>query len=385
MAVVLLAITVLATTLLSSGTVVTAGATVGEPARAAAHWMASQVGPDGAVIDPYSTQPSVDWSVNVALGLATTGTEPEALARAVSYIDANVMAYVNGGTSDVVGRYAWLTLLADALGRDPRSFGDSHTDLIAGINGRWQAAEPDVFGTIDAYTPVTNQALAIMALIAAGEPEPTAAIQWLLDQQCTSPASSVGAWQGYRVRSAGVPVQCSASVSGSLTGPDVNSTSFATQALAFVQRSSATTTWQSSIDLTALPAAAGWLHSIEVPSGSGVGGFGQTLGDAGDPNSTAVGVMMIRSLGQDPDAAPWMAGGVTPLDSLVAWQIPTGAEAGGYASPWSSGYADLYATYQAVWGVADAILPIVMPDPDPVPDPTTTIAVVEAVAPSFTG
>ena len=385
MAIVIISVTLLATTVLSVSRMAPAHASTSDSARAAAHWMAAQVQPDGSVIDPYSSLPSVDWAVNVALGLAATGTEPEALARAMSYIDANVMAYVNGGTSDVVGRYSWLTLLASALGRDARSFGAANTDLIAGIESRWEVSESAVFGAIDPYTPVTNQALAILALLSAGEPEPTAAIQWLVDQQCASPSASTGAWQGYRARFATVPVSCSAAASGNLTGPDVNSTSFAVQALVLVQRLSTSNGWDAAIDGSALPAADAWLRSIQVGSGQGVGGFGQTLGDAGDPNSTAVAIMMIRSLSQDPGSAAWMAGGVTPLDSLIEWQIASGGEAGAFASPWSAGFADLYATYQSLWGGAGAVLPIVMPIADPVPSSSSTSEIELTVAPSFTG
>ena len=62
-------------------------------ADGAAAWMAQQVAPDGSVINPISLAPSVDWAFNVALGLASVGNQPEALDRAMSYVESNVSAW----------------------------------------------------------------------------------------------------------------------------------------------------------------------------------------------------------------------------------------------------------------------------------------------------
>lgn len=354
-------------------------------ARAAASWMAAQVGIDGAVVSPYSGTPSVEWSVNVALGLAVTGTEPDALARAMSYIGANTMAYVNGGSSDVAGRYAWLILLAHAVGADPRSFGAESIDLVAGLRAREGVEVPNVFGVTDDYTPVTNQALAIIALLAAGESEPTDAIQWLLDQQCgVEVPSSTGAWEGYRPGAAGSLPDCGISAPLQLASPEINSTAFALLALAEVQREGSGA-FDAAIGV-AMDAAVTWMHSTQSTSGAAAGGFGQSLGDEVDPNSTAMGIEAILAVGGSPTDGSWTVGGATPLASLESWQVSSGADLGAIASPWSGGAGDLYATYQAIWALAGVTWPYVVPAYDP---PPTTLADDQPIGtdliPRFTG
>jgi hypothetical protein len=356
-----------------------ADAVVTAPAVATATWMATQVQPDGSVIDPYSTLPSVDWAVNVALGLAATGTQPDALNRALGYIHSHASAYVTGGGSDVVGRYAWLTLLAHAVGDDPHAFGTPPLDLIAGIGGRLGVAEPGLYGTVDEYTPVTNQSLAILALTAVGDPVPPAAVQWLLDQQCTAPVLSQGAWEGYRGPSGGGLVACDPSDSSNFTSADSNSTAMAVMALEAVGST------------PPVLSALAWLHTLQTTSGIGVGGFGQRVGDSGDPNSTALVVLAIVAAGENPSSSLWTAGAVSAENSLVAWQITSGAEFGAIASPYSSGFADLFATYQAIWGLVPVTFPFLEPTAAPTapPDPTTTTTTMSVsagvVTPRFTG
>ena len=94
-----------------------------------------------------------------------------------------------------------------------------------------KVAEPGLFGVVDDYTPATNQALALLALTAAGAPVPTAAVDWLVAQQCTAPASAAGGWEGYRAPSGGGLEPCEESTSLNFTSADSNSTAFAVQAL----------------------------------------------------------------------------------------------------------------------------------------------------------
>ena len=97
-------------------------------------------------------------------------------------------------------------------------------------------AEPGLYGVIDDYTPVTNQALALLALTAAGVTPPSAAIDWLVAQQCTAPTSAAGAWEGYRAPAVPGPglEPCEESLSTNYTSADSNSTAFAVQALVAV-------------------------------------------------------------------------------------------------------------------------------------------------------
>lgn len=354
-------------------------ATAASPqAEAASTWLAGLVGPDGSVDSPYSGLPSLTWTANVALSLATTGNEPAALQLTLDHLAADVDGYIAEGTSDPAGRISWLILLVDATGGDPRAFGGH--DLVADLGARYGVDEPGLYGVVDDYTPVTNQSLALLALSAAGADVPTDAITWLVDQQCTSPLSAAGAWEGYRAPSGGGLEPCEESTSLNFTSADSNSTAFAVEALAALEVTDP------------IAPALSWLNGMQDGNAASpaAGGFGQRPGDAADPNSTAVVIQALVAAGQDPSGAGWLAGGGTPLSSLQSWIIASGDEAGALASPYSGGFADTFATYQGVWGLAEAAFPLPTPQPS---EPTTTttsstIAVaVEGVAvtPSFTG
>ena len=344
-------------------------------ADGAATWMAEQVAPDGSVINPISLAPSVDWAFNVALGLASVGNQPEALDRAMSYIESNVNTYVTGGTSDVVGRNAWLVLLAHAMGRNPRAFGTPATDLVAGIVARYEVSESGLFGaTGDEYTPVTNQALSIIALTAAGETVPADAVTWLEEQQCPAGNSAAGAWEGYRGRVLGVLVGCGESSVSDYESAESGSTSAAIQALVAVGQTDS------------VAAALSWLRGLQSFSGTAPGGFGQWVGDPSDPNSTALVIQAITAGGGDVSAAPWLANGNSPMTSLQHWVILTGPESGAVGSLYSGGFADLYATCQAVWGLTTTAFPFI--EPLPVASTTTTAAglpIDDVLSPSFAG
>ncbi|CAM8625113.1 hypothetical protein MCETE7_00285 [Acidimicrobiia bacterium] len=341
-------------------------------ADGAAAWMAEQVAPDGSVLNPYSLDPSVDWALNVALGLAAVGTQPDALGRAMSYIESNVSNYVTGGSSDVAGRNAWLVILAYATGRDPRSFGMPATDLVAGILARYEVSESGLFGaTGDEYTPVTTHALSVIALTAAGETVPIDAVTWLEEQQCPAGNSAAGAWEGYRARVVGVLVACGESSVGDFESAESGSTSLAIQALVAAGETGS------------VAAALEWLSGLQSFSGTAPGGFGQFIGDSSDPNSTALVVQAISAAGGDPDASPWRINEESPMTSLAHWVIQSGPGAGALASPYSSGEADIYATYQAVWGLTSTVFPFV--EPLPVTTTASLDPVIDVTTPSFTG
>jgi len=366
----------------------TATAVASPEAEAASSYLATLVGPDGAVENPYPPGgPSLTWTANVALALATTGNETDALDRALAFLGADVPGYVAEGTSDPAGRLAWLILLVDATGGDPMAFGTASTDLVAELQARYGVAEAGLFGVVDEYTPVTNQALALLALHAAGQTPPTEAVDWLVAQQCQSPASAAGAWEGYRAPSGGGLEACEESSTASFTSADSNSTAFAVEALAVLGRTGPTT------------AATSWLRAVQdATPGSAAGGFGQRPGDSADPNSTALVIQAIVAAGGDPTGPDWQAGGGDPVSSLASWIVASGPEAGALASPYSGGFADLFATYQGVWGLAQVAFPLPAPTPSPTTTTTTTTSASQAVTndapttasgavvtPSFTG
>jgi hypothetical protein len=213
----------------------TLGATAANATSSTGSWLAAQVSSTGSVVDPYGTEPSVDWTVNVALALLSDGEQTDALARAMVYIDVNAETYVTSGTSDEAGHLSWLILLAVFTDRDPHSFGPSSLDLVARLQSRFEIAEPGLFGSVDDFTPVTNQALAIIALNAAGADVPVGALDWLRMQQCDAPTEQAGGWQGYRAEvSPGVLAACEPTTSAEYNRADSASTSFAMQAIACI-------------------------------------------------------------------------------------------------------------------------------------------------------
>ena len=339
----------------------------------AAAWLASLVGPDGSVENPYDPGvASAGWTVNVALSLVAAGTEPEALASTLGYISGHVDDYVVRSGTDSAGALGYLILLVEASGRDSRAFGAPPTDLVARLGALLGANEVGLFGAPDPFSAATNQSLALLALVASGSSVPVDALAWLVEQQCgggSTPAAAVGGWQPYRARTGDVLDACSAPDSGTFSGPDTNTTAFAVQALVAVG------------ETTGVPAALTFLRSAQATTGTHAAGFANYPGDGADPNSTAVVIQALVAAGED--LASWIRGAATPLTSLEAWVIPSGDGAGALASPFSGGFADPFATYQGVWGLALSPFPFAAPiapvDPivpvDPIiPETTSTMA-----------
>jgi hypothetical protein len=347
-------------------------------------WLASTVTADGSVIDPYGTDPSIDWTVNVALALSASADQVDALGRSADYIRANASDYLTSGSSDPAGHIAWLILLATRIGDDPREFGDAHLDLISALRDRFGVEEDGLFGTVDIYTSTSTQALAILALLAAGAGVETGAVDWLLQQQCTGPVGQLGAWQGHRAAvSPGVLEDCLPTSSAAYERADSATTSLAVLAIAAWRNGGGS---DPAVDAAIDPAISGavsWLRSMQATTGTAAGGFGQYVGDPADPNSTAMVIVAASALGLDPSS--WTVTGGDPLSSLRSWIISSGPDTGALSSPYSAGSADLFATYQGLWGIVETFPfgPIVLPVAVPTPDPEAPTP--ELVTPRFTG
>ena len=101
--------------------------------------------------------------------------------------------------------------------------------------------------------------------------------------------------------------------------------------------------------------AVAFLHSLQDSDG----GFPLLAGSGTDPNSTALVVQAIQTVGQDPTSASWTNSGHTAIDALMAsWLNCPNSDAGAFSSPYSSGHGDLVASVQAVWGVERMAFPI---------------------------
>ena len=375
-ALVVAALALLATSVAPATAVVTPSST-----RTAA-WLAAQVGPTGEVNISGSTQSPVTQTMYAAQGLAASGEQREALTRAMAYLSlgAHVEEWVtndgSGGTvapagSDLPERLASLILLATTTGLNPRAFGVPATDLVSRAQALYELTVPGYYGYPDPYSSVQDQSLMVIALQTAGSPPPTAAVDWIVTQQCavgTNPANTVGGWQSFRTVVGAVLADCESSDPINYTGVDTNSTAFAIQALALFGRTSG--------------AASGiaFLRTAQATSGDFSGGFPWFVGGEVDANSTALVIQSIVSVGESPVASAWSIGGSNPLSALQLFQLTTpAADAGAMFASWNPGVADLMASYQGIWGLTLTAFPFPVL-PNITPDRTEPI-----VAPTFTG
>ena len=342
-------------------------------------WLASQVGPSGEVNISGSTQSVVTQTMYVAQGLSATGEQRDALDRAMSFLSlgASIEEWVtndgSGGTAapsgaDLPERLASLILLANTTGSNPRSFGEPGVDLVARAEAMYGQVVPGFYGYQEPWSSVQDQSLMVIALQAVEATPPAAAIDWIVDQQCsggTNPQSSLGGWQASRTTTGNSLDDCSAPDPLNYSGPDTNSTAFAIQALQYLGRTAP------------LAAAATFLQNAQAASGPSAGGFPWFAGGDVDANSTALVLQAITAMGQIPSA--WSVGGATPLAVLESFQLSSPAsDAGSLFASWNPGVPDLLASYQGVWGLSLSAFPF--------PVLAGRTVVTEALAaPAFTG
>jgi len=316
-------------------------------ARAGAGWLANQLTPSGFF--PSATTPGqadLSATANTVLALAASGTDLPRARTALGYLAAHVNPYVTVSGSDGPGELALLVLDAHALGANPRSFGG--TDLVTRLLATEQTTGVDagLFGTQSpTYDGAVRQGLALAALAAAGVtsgPQVSAAEGWLTGQQCPD-----GGWTSYITTAnpcSGNPAK--------YAGPDTNSTAYAVIGLEAQQALSATR-------------AASALHFI-VGAQNSDGGWGyepntSTAPGSTDPDSTALVVQAILSLGQSPSSATFVRGSANPVSALLSFQLTTGTGAGAFTFPGNGPTPNTLATYQAVPAVAGVTFPFVSP------------------------
>lgn len=209
--------------------------------------------------------------------------------------------------------------------------------LLAGAPAHAAAADDGLYGAQDpTYDGAFRQSLSILALQAAGERVPPAAIEWLVRQQCDD-----GGWTAYRKD---VEKPCVAKKE------DSNSTAMAVQALAAVGGLS-----------DQVDRGVGWLTEHQNPDG----GVGYNPGGATDANSTALFVQAIVAAGDDPTAAT--QGGNSPVDALAGLQVGCEAprdERGAFTFQ-ATGNGDAapndLATAAALFALSGQVLPVTQP------------------------
>lgn len=307
-------------------------------------WLAPQVTGEGALVSAYTGAPDPSLTAQAVLGLAGAGAEPATVAKMIGYLEAHVEDFVApGGGADSAGALAWLILDAIATDGDPTNFGG--VDLVARLQATQQA--DGLFGSGDpTYDGAFRQGLSLVALAAAGSPNPTGTA-WLGGQQCAD-----GGFVAYRVDTT---TPCPAVDPANFVGEDTNSTALAAIALSGAG------------ETAAAGRAMAWLSGVRTAGG----GFAY-LGDPAltqDANSTGLVALAFRSVEGSDDAAS--------VAALASLQVPASGDAldrGGIA--FQSGdplVPDLMATTQALLGLAGQGFPFrpVAPQPPETTSPTT--------------
>ncbi|MBA2519504.1 MAG: terpene cyclase/mutase family protein [Chloroflexia bacterium] len=284
--------------------------------------------------DPSATTDAVFALAAAAQRGVDTGA---AIDQAVAYLATDGPAYAETGA----GPAAKLALAAIAGGKDPRSFGG--VDLIAGLTGPAPGTPPGAPDNLHG-AGVFNHTLVLLALAAANEPIPPAAIEALRPAQLDD-----GSWGFAGTTEAG---------SG-----DSNTTALVIQALVATGNGT---------DPMVEPALA-YLQSVQTL-------LGQFLFQAGEPetadaNSTALAVQALIAAGQDPSSADW----ANAERGLVAFQNVSG----GFRYIDAEPADNLLATLHAVPALAGYALPVATAcdDPAPIAEIDATPEVIELPAP----
>lgn len=336
----------------AAGGVGQAAASAGNPAAGAAYLVGQLAGSDH-LVSSYGGQTSPDdgGTADLAIALASTGTQDATLAHLLAYLEAHTADYADpagtapsypGPYSGAVGK---LAVLAEITGQDPRSFGGfdllstltSHVCTAATADGNCSAAGD----FSQAYSPV-SQALDVLALARGGVEPPAPAVTRLEQLQCAD-----GGFSSTLI------------APGAACTSDVDTTGFAVQALVLVPSASA-----------AVTAAEKYLVAQQAPDGGFTGAAGENV------NSTALAVQALLA-GSSADAAAAQAG--------QAYLAKSQHASGGFGVHQADAADDERATAQAVPALAGktlttlthAVTPVpAAPTPTPTPSatPTTTVA-----------
>ncbi|MCX7623198.1 MAG: terpene cyclase/mutase family protein [Thermomicrobium sp.] len=273
-------------------------------------WLLQQQRADGGFAG-FSGESDPGVTADAVLALAAVGIDPararqDGSASALDYLETVAAEY-----GSKTGGAAKLVLAALAAGRDPRAFGG--VDLVA----RLERAYDPTTGLYDAQ--LFSNAYALLALAAAGERVPPAAIEAVLARQASDGS---WAWDGSTEAGAG----------------DSNTTAIVVQALAALGRA----------DDPAVARALAYLRSVRASDGS----FAYQPADplVGDANSTALAVQALLAVGEEPQSAAWGYA----LDALARFANPSGALRWRDDSPDDN----LFATVQGIPALARRPLPL---------------------------
>jgi hypothetical protein len=290
--------------------------TVAEALKSAAGWLAStHQNADGGF---------TSFSMGADAGASDVGGTLDALL-ALSSAGADVesqLAYLRGNLEQVSeyaavdGSHAGKIVLSLAsAGEDPRDFGGQNFVISLTVH----LSPTGQYGVNTAF----NQSLAILGLVAANEPVPELALEWLLSLQAREGDLS-GSWSD-----------------GFGTDGNTDSTAMAMMALMASGYSDAEDALGQAIDFLGRSQlqTGGWEYAT---------GFGENV------NSTALVLQALLMAGEGlatPDSE-WIRIGAGPLAELLSWQ----GESGAFQADFGDGrFDDFFSTVQTIPALAAVV------------------------------
>jgi hypothetical protein len=282
---------------------------------AALDYLRTQQNADGGFGSGFGPGSTVASTADAVLAIVAAGDDPAAFQKegnsTLDYLAANAAA------ANTAGDLAKLILAAVAAGQNPRTFGGTDSvarlEAMAGSDGRYATAN-------DTYV---SHLLAVLALASVRRPISSPAVDQILQAQ---QENGGWAWDGSQA-----------------TPADTNTTAFAVQALAAAGQAGS----------EAVANALDYYRPIQNEDGGWPYQNPSDYGTATDANSTAVSIQALIAAGQDP--AAWeSSGSATPVDSLEAFQNPSGAFAWQASMPADN----LLATVQALPALAGKAFPL---------------------------
>lgn len=269
-----------------------------------AAYLASIQGADGAIPAGSQTVTRDGQTAEALVALAAGGGQDAAIDRALDFLEEKAWGEATNGA--YTGRIVSSLL---AVREDPRDFAGH--DFVEKLELHYDPVTGGYHGG-----NLYGDALAMVAVVAAGEDLPPGAIVRLRVNQCGD-----GGW-AYTPACQGA-------------GPDTDTTSLAVAALAAVagrQDSDVREGRQ-------------WLLDRQDPGGCWSFSAAQTVVST---NSCGLATSAIVALGEDPGHVPWAKCGGNPPDALAALQLASGA----FPKDSVSSDAYEYGTVQAVSGIA---------------------------------
>jgi len=345
-----------------------AGPTRVRRARLAVHYLVSQQQASGAIV-AFSPLGS---TADAVVSMVAARRAPRAIREAVTYLRENLGDIEAAPANNQVGLRAKVVLAVVAAGRNPRDFGGRN--LVRAIR-----ATQDPAGRYGSETYVIGQALAILALEAAGVDPSAAARRWLSDAQCGD-----GGWQFDEPSTPDDDEHCFNGASEDFSRSDTNTTSYAVQALAATGRLALLAANPFPFFRTARDTyKLGWVYDPASKCTDATLGS-STYCALSDTNSTSLVIQAYAAAGKDTPT-----GGLRALKDLQ--YRPCGSVGGAFAYSWtyrdgrfhhdpprSTARSDDPAVVGGVVGATIAGILGLLEQPLPVPPRAVTLAAPQA-------